>query len=134
MSSSPINFVQIQHNICNKYMLKTGTKWHMYGSQHKQQIKLLFIAGSHALTHSIKQLLSRGVVVNLDFGERFPRPRSQQRGRLRPCARRVAVLGLGAGRGPGVLPPEIFCRFLMPNPAFCGQFGSENKLIEGSTT
>jgi len=54
-------------------MLKTGTKWHMYGSQHKQQIKLLFIAGSHALTHSIKLLLSRGVVVNFDFGEWFLR-------------------------------------------------------------
>ena len=41
----------------------------------------------------------RGVVVNSGLGERFPRPRSQQRGSLRPCARRVAVLGVGAGRG-----------------------------------
>ena len=37
------------------------------------------------------------VVVNFDLGERFPRPRSQQRGSLRPRARRVAVLGMGAG-------------------------------------
>ena len=36
------------------------------------------------------------VVVNFDLGERFPRPRSQQRGSLRPRARRVAVLGVGA--------------------------------------
>ena len=35
----------------------------------------------------------RGVVVNFDLGERFPRPRSQQQGSLRPRARRVAVLG-----------------------------------------
>ena len=42
-------------------------------------------------------LISRGVVVNFDLGERFPRPRSQQRGSLRPRARRVAVLGVGAG-------------------------------------
>ena len=33
------------------------------------------------------------VVVNFDMGERFPRPRSQQRGSLHPRARRVAVLG-----------------------------------------
>jgi len=38
----------------------------------------------------------RGVVVNFDLGERFPRRRSQQRGSLRPRARRVAVLGVGA--------------------------------------
>ena len=39
------------------------------------------------------------VVENFDLGERFPRPRSQQRGSLRPRARRVAVLGMGAGGG-----------------------------------
>jgi len=51
-------------------------------------------------------------VVNFDLGERFPR--SQQRGSLPPPrTRRVAL------------------RFLMPNPAFGGQFGPENKLIEG---
>ena len=44
-------------------------------------------------------LISRGVVVNFDLGERFPRPRSQQRGSLRPRARRVAVLGVRAGGG-----------------------------------
>jgi len=32
-------------------------------------------------------------VINFDLGERFPTPRSQQRGSLRPRARRVAVLG-----------------------------------------
>jgi len=64
-------------------------------------------------------------VVNFDLGERFPRPRSQQRESLRPRARSVAVLGVGAG---GVAPPaegvrgchllKIFLRFLMPNTAF----------------
>ena len=80
----------------------------------------------------------RGVVVNFYFGERFPRPRAQLRGRLRPRARRVAVLGVGAGggrplplRGSGGVTPGKFLRFLMPNPAFGGQFGPENKLIEG---
>jgi len=49
----------------------------------------------------------RGVVVNFDLGERFPRPRSQQRGSLRPRARRVAVLGVGA-EGGRPLPRKIF--------------------------
>ena len=40
-----------------------------------------------------------GVVVIFDLGEWFPRPRSQQRGTLRPRARRVAVLGVGVGQG-----------------------------------
>jgi len=48
-------------------------------------------------------------VVNFDLGERFQRPRPQQRGSLRPRelprARRVAVLGVGAG---GVFVVEIF--------------------------
>ena len=39
------------------------------------------------------------VVVNFDLAERFPRPRSQQRRSLRPRARRVAVLGVGAAGG-----------------------------------
>jgi len=50
----------------------------------------------------------RGVVVNFDLGERFPRPRSRQRGSLRPRARCVAVLewvreGVAPSRlgGPG---------------------------------
>jgi len=54
-------------------------------------------------------------VVNFDLRERFPRPRSQQWGSLRPRARRVAVLGVGAGGGrllphrwSGVSPPENF--------------------------
>ena len=45
---------------------------------------------------------------------------------VRPSARRVAMLGLGAGGGR-----NFFLKFLMPNPAFGGQFGPENKLIEG---
>jgi len=62
-------------------------------------------------------------VVNFDMGERFPRPRSQQRGSLCPRSRRVAVLGVDSGGGPGVSPPENFLRFLMPNPAFGGNLG-----------
>jgi len=70
-------------------------------------------------------------VVNFDLGERFPRPRSQQRGILRPRARRVAVLVVGArggrlppaGGDPGVSPPEICLTILMPNPAFGGNLG-----------
>jgi len=77
-------------------------------------------------------VLTRGVVVNFDLGERFPRPRSQQRVSLRPRARRVAVLGVGAGGGRplplrgarGYYPRKFFWNFL-------GQFGPENKLIEG---
>jgi len=64
------------------------------------------------------QIIARGVVVNFDLGEPFPRPRSQQRGSLRPrtaCSR----AGGGCERGsPLPIPPEIFLRFLMPNPAF----------------
>ena len=70
-------------------------------------------------------------MVNFDLGERFPRPSSQQRRSLRPRARarRVAVLGVGAGGGH---PRNFFLRFLMPNPALgVGQFGPETKLIEG---
>jgi len=73
-----------------------------------------------------------GVVVNFDLGERFPRSRSQQQGSLRPRARRVAVLGVGAGgcrplplRGSGVSPSETFLIFLMPNPAFGGNLGQK---------
>ena len=81
----------------------------------------------------------RGVVVNFDSGERFPRPRSQQRGSLRPRARRVAVLRVGAGGGrplpsrwggPGCHPRNFFWDFRCQIPRL-GQFGPENKLIEG---
>jgi len=52
------------------------------------------------LAEFVVVVISRGVVVNnFDLGERFPRPRSQQRGSLRPRARRVGVLGVGAGGG-----------------------------------
>ena len=83
-------------------------------------------------------LATRGVVVNFDLGGRFPRPRPQQRGSLRPRARRVAVLGVGAGGsrplGPGVSPPGSGKIFFEISDAKCrvwGQFGPENKLIEG---
>ena len=66
-------------------------------------------------------MMSRGVVVNFDLGERFPRPRSQQRGSLRPRARRVAVLGVGAD----------FFEIFDAKSRVWGQFGPENKLIEG---
>ena len=39
----------------------------------------------------------RGVVVNFDLGERFPRPRSQQRGSLHP---RVRCVFAGGGHPP----------------------------------
>ena len=54
-------------------------------------------------------------MVNFDLGEQDPRPRSQQRGSMRPRALRVAVLEVGTGggrplllRGSGMSPPEIF--------------------------
>jgi len=79
-------------------------------------------------------------VVNFDLGERFPSPRSQQRGSLRPHARRVAVLGVVAGgsrflplRGSeGVIPGNFFDIFDAKSRV-CGQFWPENKLIEGQT-
>ena len=68
--------------------------------------------------HSIRcsLLLPRGVVVNFDLGERFLRLRSQQQGSLHPHARRLAVLGVGAGGGcplplrgsGGVTPGKLF--------------------------
>ena len=67
-------------------------------------------------------------MANFDLGERFPRPRSQQRGSLRPRARRVAVLGLGAGggrplplRGSGGVTPGKF--FEIFDAAFGGNLG-----------
>jgi len=57
----------------------------------------MLLQKSVANVEDLKSVKSRGVVVNFDLGERFPRPRSQQRGSLRPRARRVAVLGDGAG-------------------------------------
>ena len=68
----------------------------------------------------------RDVVVNFDLGERFPRPRSQQRGSLRPRARRVAVLRVGT-------PPEFFLKIFDAKSRVLGggQFWPENKLIEG---
>jgi len=71
-------------------------------------------------------------VINVDFGERFPRPIVPATGELAPRARRVAVLGVVAGggrllplKGSGVSPPKIFLRFLMPNPAFGGSLGQK---------
>ena len=79
-------------------------------------------------------------MVNFDLGERFPRLRSQQRGSLRPRSRRVAVLGVGAGgsrplplrRSGGVTPGnKIFLEIFDAKCHVWGQFGPENKLIEG---
>ena len=71
---------------------------------------------------------SRGVVVNSDLAERFPRPRSQQRGSLRPRARRVAVLAVGGG---GDRHSRNFFEIFDAKSRVWGQFGPENKLIEG---
>ena len=65
---------------------------------------------------------TRGVVVNFDLGERFPRPRSQQRGELAPRSWHVAVLWVCVGAGcplllrasMGVTHGNFFLRFLMP--------------------
>ena len=77
-------------------------------------------------------------MVNFDLGERFPGPRSQQRGSLRPRARRVAVLRVGAEegrrlplRGSGGITREIFFEIFDTKSRVWGQFGPENKLIEG---
>jgi len=74
------------------------------------------------------------VLLNFDLGERFPRPRSQQRGSLCPCTWRGAVLGLGMG---GVAPSHwggLGCHpqkeIFDAKSCVWGQFGPENKLIE----
>ena len=81
-----------------------------------------------------------GVAVNFDLGERFPRPRSQQRGSLPPPprARRVAVLGVGAGgarplpmRGYRGVTPGNFFEIFDAESRVWRQFGPENKPIEG---
>jgi len=71
-------------------------------------------------------------VVNFDLGGGFRDNASQQWGSLRPRARRVAVLGAGAGEGrplplrlSGVSLPENFWRFLMPHLAFGGNLGQK---------
>ena len=78
-------------------------------------------------------------MVNFDLGERFLRPMFQQRESLRPRARRVAVLGVSVG---GVAPPVEEVRGVTPGNFFemfdaksrvWGQFGPENKPIEGQT-
>ena len=82
--------------------------------------------------------IGRDVVVNFDLGERFPRPRSQQRGSLRPRAQRVAMLGGRCWRGRplplresrGITPGNFFEIFDAKTRVW-GQFGPENKLIEG---
>ena len=92
----------------------------------------------HCYLHMHIPITSRGVVVNFDLGEWFPRSRSQQRGRLHPRARRVAVLGVSAGGGrplplreSGGVIPRIFFEIFDAKSRVWGQFGPENKLIEG---
>ena len=87
--------------------------------------------------HPIKRATSstvhtRGVVVNFDLGERFPRSRSQQRGSLCPCARRVAVLGVSAGGGrplplrvQGCHPRKFFWDFWCRIPRLGGNLGQK---------
>ena len=77
-------------------------------------------------------MTTRGVVVNFDLGERFPRSRSQQGGSLHPRAWRVAVLGVGVGGGrplplrrSRMSPPGKFMRFFMPNPTFGSNLGQK---------
>ena len=59
-------------------------------------------------------------MVNFDLGERFPRPTRS--------SNVLAVLWVGAG-GPGITPEEIFD----DKSRVWGQFGPENKLIEGQS-
>ena len=61
-------------------------------------------------------------MVNFDLGERFPRPRSSNV---------LAVLWVGAG-GPGITPGKFFEIFDDKSRVW-GQFGPENKLIEGQS-
>ena len=82
--------------------------------------------------------MNRGVVVNFDLEKRFPRHTSQQRGSLCPRARRVAVLRVGARggrplplRGSLVSPPEHLFEIFDAKSRVWGQFGPENKVIEG---
>jgi len=96
------------------------------------------LAQNRQRTASYSFFSSSGVVVIFDFGERFPRPRSQQRGSLRPRAWRVAVLGVSAigGRplpltGSGGVTPGNFFEIFLAKSRVWGQFGTENKLIEG---
>jgi len=93
------------------------------GNNHPQlkNWKIGFFVGvnERILAYREKTLSSRrcrGVVVNFDLEERFARPRSQQRGSLRPRARRVAVLGVGAGRGRP--PPAKGIRGVIPGNFF----------------
>ena len=76
-------------------------------------------------------------MVNFDLGEWFTRPRSQQWESLRPRARHVAVLRVGAGgsrplplRGPGGVTTGNFFEIFDAKYRIWGQFGPENKLIE----
>jgi len=70
------------------------------------------------------------------LGSRTAKEQEQEQvpatGELAPRARRVAVLGMGAGEGrllplreSGRTPPENFLRFLMQNPAFGSNLGQK---------
>jgi len=87
----------------------------------------IFSTKLHHYQMASRDVMDRGVVVNFDLGEQFPRPGSQQWGSLHPSARRVAVRGGGVGGGRPIMlggrgchPRKIFLRFLLPNPALGG--------------
>ena len=107
------------------------------------------ISGSHVLPVSVigevfaaffyTCICTRDVVVNFDLRERFPRPRSQQRGAcapahsVEPCwgwVREGVAPSRWRGPGRGVTSGKFFWDFWCQIPCL-GQFGSENKLIEG---
>ena len=73
-----------------------------------------------------KEVGIRGVVVNFDLAERFPRPRSQQRGSLHPRALHVAVR-----EGVRGCHPRKFFEIFDAKSRVWWKFGPENKLIEG---
>jgi len=62
--------------------------WHYHG-----KFEGRFGVSFRFIDKMLLKMVSRGVVVNFDLGERFPKPRFRQRRSLRPRARRVAVRG-----------------------------------------
>ena len=90
------------------------------------------------LTNSLICLLSsRGVVVNFDLGERFPRhvPATGELAPPRTACSRSAVGAVGGRhlplRGSGGITPRNFFEIFDAKFRVWGQFGPENKLIAG---